>query len=60
MDTLGAGDAFICGFLVSYAADQTDTGDQRTTSIESALEKAASFAAEICLVQGAFGHGLRY
>jgi fructoselysine 6-kinase len=59
-DTLGAGDAFISGFLVSYAGDQTGTGDQPTTAIENALEKGASFAAEICQVQGAFGHGLQY
>jgi len=59
-DTLGAGDAFISGFLVSYAGDQADTDVQSTASIENALEKAASFAAEICQVQGAFGHGLRY
>jgi fructoselysine 6-kinase len=59
-DTLGAGDAFISGFLVSYTGDQAGTGDQPTTAIENALEKGASFAAEICQVQGAFGHGLQY
>ena len=59
-DTLGAGDAFICGFLVSYIGDQADPGVKPTSSIEDALKKAASFAAEICQVQGAFGHGLRY
>lgn len=53
IDTLGAGDAFITGFLVSYVGDQTG-------SIEAALEKAAEYAAKTCLVQGAFGHGLRY
>ena len=59
-DTLGAGDAFICGFLISYVGDRADIDVQPASSIESALEKAASFAAEICQVQGAFGHGLRY
>jgi len=59
-DTLGAGDAFICGFLVSYLADQADLEVKPASSIKYALEKAASFAAEICQVQGAFGHGLRY
>jgi fructoselysine 6-kinase len=59
-DTLGAGDAFICGFLVSYIADQAGPEVKPTSSIEDALKKAASFAAEICQVQGAFGHGLRY
>jgi len=60
MDTLGAGDAFICGFLVTYIGDQADRKIKPTSSIEDALEKAASFAAEICQLQGAFGHGLKY
>ena len=59
-DTLGAGDAFICGFLVSYIGDQADTEIKPTSSIQDCLKKAASFAAEICQVQGAFGHGLHY
>ena len=59
-DTLGAGDAFICGFLVSYIGNQADPEIKATSSIENALEKAASFAAEICQVQGGFGHGLQY
>jgi len=59
-DTLGAGDAFISAFLVSYISGKADTGGQPASLIENSLEKAASFAAEICQVQGAFGHGLRY
>lgn len=51
IDTLGAGDAFITGFLVSYVGG---------ADIETALEKAARYAVEICLVQGAFGQGLAY
>jgi fructoselysine 6-kinase len=60
IDTLGAGDAFISGFLVAYAGQPAGSGPERATAIAGALEKAAAFAAEICQVQGAFGHGLRY
>jgi fructoselysine 6-kinase len=59
-DTLGAGDAFISGFLVSYVGSRDDAGVRLGSLIKSSLEKAASFAASICQVSGAFGHGLRY
>jgi fructoselysine 6-kinase len=59
-DTLGAGDAFISGFLISYVKSKANTSVRPTSLIEDSLEKAASFAAEICQVRGAFGHGLRY
>ena len=59
-DTLGAGDAFISGFLISYVKGKANTSVRPTSLIEDSLEKAASFAAEICQVRGAFGHGLRY
>lgn len=53
VDTLGAGDAFIAAFLVNYMG-----GDE--PRIEQALEQAAAFAARICKLEGAFGHGLAY
>jgi len=57
-DTLGAGDAFISGFLVTWAGSEAGGGP--AASIEQSLARAASLAAEVCQVQGAFGHGLRY
>jgi len=59
-DTLGAGDAFITGFLVAWLGDQANTGMPTAKTIADALEKGAQFAAQICRVQGAFGHGLPY
>jgi fructoselysine 6-kinase len=59
-DTLGAGDAFISGFLVTYAGGRADQDVGQAALIESALGQAAAFAAEICKVRGAFGHGLPY
>lgn len=51
VDTLGAGDAFITAFLLAHAAGE---------SLQPSLQQAAAFAARICLVEGAFGAGMRY
>ena len=54
VDTLGAGDAFITAFLVNYVCDDDEP------PVEAALEQGAAFAARICRLDGAFGHGLAY
>ncbi|SDN06690.1 fructoselysine 6-kinase [Fictibacillus solisalsi] len=48
IDTLGAGDSFIAGFLTSFF---------NQSSIEESLQFAALNAARTCEVMGAFGHG---
>ncbi|WP_413300999.1 PfkB family carbohydrate kinase [Bacillus sp. 1P10SD] len=48
VDTMGAGDSFIAGFLTSYF----DSND-----IEKALENAAVSAGKTCKTYGAFGYG---
>lgn len=47
VDTMGAGDSFIAGFLTAY-------GDGK--SMEEALDYAAERSAQTCKVRGGFGH----
>lgn len=51
VDTMGAGDSFIAGFLVAY----TDTHD-----LQAAALAASQSAANTCGVSGGFGHGQAY
>ncbi len=60
VDTLGAGDAFISAFLVTYVGGLAGRDEPTPGLIERALGEGAGFAAKICRVQGAFGHGLSY
>jgi sugar/nucleoside kinase (ribokinase family) len=61
VDTMGAGDSFLTAFLIHLV----QSGWQRTQAptpeaIEAGLQRAASFSAKTCLVDGAFGHGESY
>jgi len=49
VDTLGAGDAFLTRFLVTYYSG---------ADLETAMQGAAHEAAEACRSYGAFGHGI--
>ncbi|PKF88643.1 fructoselysine 6-kinase [Bacillus sp. BA3] len=51
VDTLGAGDSFIAGFLSSYVQGQ---------DVYKALQKGASVASQTCQDYGAFGYGKVY
>lgn len=57
VDTLGAGDSFITAFLLNYMGHISISEEQR---IQESLDKAAEFAAKTCMVEGAFGYGLKY
>lgn len=51
IDTLGAGDSFIAGFLSSYVQGQ---------DVNKALQKGALAASQTCQDYGAFGYGKEY
>lgn len=62
VDTLGAGDSFAAGFLMSYAGQWLNSrpapgSAEMAEMIGDALESAAALSAETCMVHGAFGCG---
>ncbi|MCM3766049.1 fructoselysine 6-kinase [Neobacillus niacini] len=61
VDTLGAGDSFFTAFILHYLAGkkQNPAGDHAVLLTES-LEAGAKFAAQTCLVDGAFGYGIPF
>ncbi|NSZ09955.1 fructoselysine 6-kinase [Agrobacterium tumefaciens] len=57
VDTLGAGDAFITATLLSLLASGWTRGVRPSAdAISIAMNKGSQFAAEICGIEGAFGH----
>ena len=58
-DTMGAGDSLIASFLVCFI-DAKKQGLTQREAIEKSLPYAASFAAKVCGMEGAFGHGKLY
>lgn len=56
VDTMGAGDSLITGFLVGYI-DQLKNGTVNQETIPVCLREAAKFASTICQINGAFGYG---
>ena len=57
VDTMGAGDAYISAFLMSYLAAEADELDAGRDKIRISLRKAAQFAATVVLKDGALGVG---
>ena len=63
VDTLGAGDAFAAGFLMTYVEHARKNtlapgSDAQTAAIGSAFECAARLSARTCMTYGAFGYGV--
>ena len=58
-DTMGAGDSYIAAFLLGYLARRKQ-GEARDEAIVRALDGAAAFAAEVCGIEGAWGHPKRF
>lgn len=51
VDTMGAGDSYITGFLLSHLSDK---------NIGAAMREGSKLAAKSCLVEGSFGFGVTY
>ncbi len=59
IDTLGAGDSFITAFVLNYIVQSRKSEGKAEVIVES-LKRGAAFAAQNCMVCGAFGYGLNY
>ena len=59
-DTMAAGDSFLTCFLVNYLNESQKNPGGHEAAITVSLERAAQFAANQCMVDGSWGHGVRY
>lgn len=58
VDTMGAGDSYLTAFLIHLVQSGWKKNQLPSReAILSGLQKAASFSAKTCLIDGAFGHG---
>jgi fructoselysine 6-kinase len=60
VDTMGAGDSFLTAFLFAYTERIKHGVSHSAEILEASLASAASFAANTCLLEGAFGFGKTY
>lgn len=59
IDTMGAGDAFISAFLMKMI-DLKKQGMKKKEYLPKAMGYAADYAADACMVEGSFGHGIAF
>jgi fructoselysine 6-kinase len=59
VDTLGAGDSFFTAYILEYLKGRKQQMNEDHL-IKQSLEAGAKFAAQTCLVEGAFGFGLEF
>lgn len=59
IDSMGAGDSFLTAFETTYL-ELRKQQTEHNNAMKVALQKAADFATEICMIDGAFGCGVPY
>ena len=60
VDTLGAGDSFYTAFAINYFMGLKEGRANEEALARESLDKAAHFATETCMLDGAFGCGEAY
>lgn len=65
VDTMGAGDSFLTTFLLNFVEWKKIKGEKASAeeweqAICHALDQAALFSADVCQMEGSFGHGVTY
>ncbi len=65
VDTMGAGDSFLTTFLLHFAEwkktkEKNASPAEEEQAICHALDQAALFSANVCRMEGSFGHGITY
>lgn len=59
IDTMGAGDAYFTAFICSLLKGaEGNLSDVTAELIQKSMQEGAAFAAKICGMEGAFGHGV--
>ena len=60
VDTMGAGDAFVSAFLYDFIGHDGYHAKDKSEIIKHALDFAAEYSANSCMIEGSFGHGAPY